>query len=153
MGTRTCVVALLATSLMVLSGQPSVAVGVATLETQQQLVAPSKGTVIYRGGPGANELTLDRDANSGLQMTDPDVAIVAYHPTTSSQNCTGGLGSASCTFGTYLVVNGEDGDDVLVVRSAASFDPVYVNCGPGYDRAVVSAFTNVDPSCEVVEVV
>jgi hypothetical protein len=150
---RIGVVTVLLMSFIVVSGQPSGALGVATLETDQQLFPPSYGGVIYRGGMSNNQLTLDQPADGSLQMSDPYVVILAYQLTLGSQNCTGGLGSASCRFGRFLAVHGEEGDDVLVVRHSAWVGAVYVNCGPGYDRAVVSPNTSVDPSCEVVETV
>jgi hypothetical protein len=125
--------------------------GVATLETQQSLVPPGKGTVQYRGGLMDNHVTAVQDSNGGWQITDPDVLIVAFR-LGLDQNCTGGFGSASCEFGHYFSVLGEEGDDYIETQSHPVWPSgnVYVNCGPGNDEVVVTLGTSVDPSCEDV---
>lgn len=125
--------------------------GVATLETQQSLFPPGKGTVQYRGGLLDNHVTAVQDANGGWQITDPDFLIVAFR-LGLDQNCTGGFGSASCEFALYFSVLGEEGDDYIETQSHPVWGSgnVFVNCGPGNDEAVVTLGTRVDPSCEVV---
>lgn len=153
---RVCVVLCL-TLFLVGFGQPSEAVGVATLELRQ-LPGETK-EVTYRAGLSDNQMVLTGGERGGLQVIDPDVFIVAYSVTpVLLPECRGGFGSATCGIDIrHVAVYGHSGDDLLVLHIPAW--PASVHCGPGTDRVVIRLhfpeFLHVDvhPSCEVVEVV
>jgi len=170
--TRAAAVAVLAACLVLIPGSSSSAAGVAILETQQDIVPPSYGAVRYSGGVLDNNTTIYQNAGGGLSVSDDLVFIVAYQITLGTQNCVSGFQRAHCFFARSIALYGEAGNDTLLARIAPEyFGGAYVdggegddtitvegggfhtvNCGPGFDRAVVTQHTFVDPSCEIVEV-
>lgn len=143
--------------------------GVATIESDADpLALPSYGSVVFTGlGSASDHVTAIRhDADGSVDITDEGVLIVASNPhDLQPQRCTGGLGTARCTYARFFhlavgdgndivtavgeetSINGGTGDDRLELRAAGYGS---IECGAGYDRAFASAHVSVSNDCEEV---
>jgi hypothetical protein len=143
---------------------PEVPRSVGILQTEQNLEPPSYGGVQYEAVGNTKNHVTARDTGGRMEISDPGIAIVAYRLSVGSQNCTGGVGTGSCGFARFLFIQaGKAADEVFLYREGTVFagegndtvrvvtaEPAFVHCGPGLDRAVVSAGVDVDADCEVV---